>query len=239
MKAVWLGIFSLLLVLGLSSPARAQIPVTDGGSLAQQISAHLETLARWKSQLDLALSTAESMKRQYDSITGIRNLGDVFNNPYLRSYLPPEWQKVYDQTKALGYGGLSGSGARAYAEYRAFDACAKFKAKDERTTCEARAVKAAIDKGYAFDAFLLASKRIFQIDKLMAAINGTKDPKEIAELQGRIGAEQAMIGAEQTKLELYKSVAAAEDAALEQRARELEARTWAKREFVEVAPLTF
>ncbi len=45
----------------------------------------------------------------------------------------------------------------------------------------------------------------------MAKINGTPDPKAIAELQGRIAAEQAMIQNEQTKLQMYQMVAAAED----------------------------
>jgi len=58
----------------------------------------------------------------------------------------------------------------------------------------------------------------------MRQINQTKDPKAIAELQGRIAAEQAMIQNEQTKLQMYQMVAAAEDRLQQQRRKEINAK---------------
>src|SRR5690606_40657057 len=52
-----------------------------------------------------------------------------------------------------------------------------------------------------------AKSRIEQIDQLMAKIDQTPDPKAIAELQGRLTAEQALIQNEQTKLQMYQMVA--------------------------------
>ncbi|MPN49131.1 Type IV secretion system protein virB5 [bioreactor metagenome] len=73
----------------------------------------------------------------------------------------------------------------------------------------------------------------------MAKINDTPDPKAIAELQGRIAAEQAMIQNEQTKLQLYAMVAQAEDKIQQQQQRELQARTWAARKGIQATPITF
>ncbi|KDP89763.1 hypothetical protein W824_15140 [Clavibacter cf. michiganensis LMG 26808] len=72
-----------------------------------------------------------------------------------------------------------------------------------------------------------------QIDQLMAKINDTPDPKAIAELQGRIAAEQAMIQNEQTKLQMYQMVAAAEDRLQQQRQRELNAKANARRGWIQ------
>lgn len=46
--------------------------------------------------------------------------------------------------------------------------------------------------------------RFAQIQSLMVAINNTNDPKSIAELNGRIQAEQAMIANEQKEAELVR-----------------------------------
>ena len=92
-------------------------------------------------------------------------------------------------------------------------------------------MKGAQDKGFALDAYNAAKSRINQIDQLMQKINQTQDPKAIAELQARIGAEQANIQNEQTKLQMYSMVAAAEDRVQKQRQREINAQVVDKRSY--------
>jgi len=229
--------FSVSLVLAagiaMSSVAFAQIPVTDGASIAQQVAAQVETIAKWKMQYDQMTSQINQMKQQYESLTGSRNLGQILNNSALRDYLPNDWQGVYDAVKSGGYSGLSGRALSIYEGNKAFDACAHFKVADQRTACEAQAVKSAQDKAFALDAYDKAKSRLTQIDQLMAKINDTPDPKAIAELQGRIAAEQAMIQNEQTKLQMYQMVAAAEDRLQEQRQRELNAKAGARRGWIQ------
>ncbi|EFB0286291.1 MULTISPECIES: P-type DNA transfer protein VirB5 [Xanthomonas] len=229
--------FSVSLVLAagiaMSSAAFAQIPVTDGASIAQQVAAQVETIAKWKMQYDQMTSQINQMKQQYESLTGSRNLGQILNNSALRDYLPNDWQGVYDAVKSGGYSGLSGRALSIYEGNKAFDACAHFKVADQRTACEAQAVKGAQDKAFALDAYDKAKSRLTQIDQLMAKINDTPDPKAIAELQGRIAAEQAMIQNEQTKLQMYQMVAAAEDRLQEQRQRELNAKAGARRGWIQ------
>ncbi|HGX6067293.1 TPA: P-type DNA transfer protein VirB5 [Salmonella enterica subsp. enterica serovar Infantis] len=226
---------SLVLAAGIavSSAAFAQIPVTDGASIAQQVAAQAETIAKWKMQYDQMTSQINQMKQQYESLTGSRNLGQILNNSALRDYLPNDWQGVYDAVKSGGYSGLSGRAQSIYEANKAFDACMVFKLVDQRTACEAQAVKGAQDKAFALDAYDKAKSRLTQIDQLMAKINDTPDPKAIAELQGRIAAEQAMIQNEQTKLQMYQMVAAAEDRLQEQRQRELNAKAGARRGWIQ------
>lgn len=215
----------------LGNLAHAQIPVTDGASIANSIQQQIETMAKWKMQYDQMVSQIDQMKQQYQSLTGSRGLGQIMNNPALRDYLPSDWQGVYDSVKTGGYSGLSGRAVSIYESNKVYDACAGFADSQQRTHCEARAVKGAQDKAFALDAYDKAKSRLNQIDQLMAKINDTPDPKAIAELQGRIAAEQAMIQNEQTKLQMYQMVAAAEDRLQQQRQLEINAKVLDKRDY--------
>lgn len=236
MKRIFLGVAMSALI---SSTAFAQIPVTDGASIGQQIAAQVETIAKWKIQYDQMMNQIDQAKQQFDSMNGSRGLGNIMNDPKFRDYLPADWQGVYDSVRNGGYNGLSGRGQTVYNANKIFDSCATISVLEQRTACEARAVKASQDKGFALDAYDAAKGRINQIDQLMNKINQTQDPKAIAELQGRIAAEQANIQNEQTKLQLYAMVAAAEEKVQTQRQREIQAKTWNAKKGIAVQPLTF
>ncbi|AWQ03656.1 P-type DNA transfer protein VirB5 [Bordetella bronchiseptica] len=217
---------SCILAVGIaaSSAAFAQIPVTDGASIAKSVENQIETMAKWKMQHDQMVSQIDQMKQQYAAVTGARGMGELFNNPQLRDYLPQDWQGVYDSVKSGGYAGLSGRAESIYNDNKVYDACAGLSSMEQRVNCEAQAVKGAQDKAFSLDAYDAAKNRLNQIDQLMRQINQTQDPKSIAELQGRIAAEQAMIQNEQTKLQMYQMVAAAEDRLQQQRRKEINAK---------------
>lgn len=227
---------SLGLAALLVSTAQAQIPVTVTSQAMDSpmtLAEFAANTARWAQQVEQMKMQIDQMRQQYSSITGSRGLGTIMNNPALRDYLPKDWQGVYDAVKNGGYDGLSGRGAQIYADNKLFDSCAFIKADDAKKVCEARAVKPSQDKAAALDAYDAAKGRLAQIDQLMGKINDTQDPKAIAELQARIGAEQAMIQAEQTKLHLYQMVAQAEEKVQAQRQRELNAKAGARRGWVQ------
>ncbi|MEN5253480.1 P-type DNA transfer protein VirB5 [Alcaligenes aquatilis] len=224
---------SLVLI---SSPALAQIPVTDGAAIKTSVQQQVETMAKWKLQYDQMVSQIDQMKQEYQSITGVRGLGDVLNNPALRDYLPDDWQGVYDSVKSGGYAGLSGRAGQVYNDNKIYDTCVNHTNEQSRISCEAQAVKGAQDKAFALDAYDKAKERLGQIDSLMQEINRTQDPKSIAELQGRIAAEQALIQNEQTKLQMYSMVASAEDRLQQQRQREINAKVLANREYTKHQP---
>lgn len=235
--------FSVSLILAggmfVSSAVFAQIPVTDVASIGTQVTNQIETIAKWKLQYDQMMGQIEQAKQQYESLTGSRGLGNIMNNPAMRDYLPGDWQAVYDSVRNGGYSGLSGTGKSVYDANKIYDACGHLTIAQQRTSCEAQAVKGAQDKGFALDAYNAAKSRISQIDQLMAKINDTQDPKAIAELQGRIAAEQANIQNEQTKLQMYAMVAAAEDRVQQQRQAEINAKANARRGWVQPRTVTF
>lgn len=224
---------SLVLI---SSQALAQIPVTDGAAIKTSVQQQVETMAKWKLQYDQMVSQIDQMKQEYQSITGVRGLGDVLNNPALRDYLPDDWQGVYDNVKSGGYAGLSGRAGQVYNDNKIYDTCVNHTNEQSRISCEAQAVKGAQDKAFALDAYDKAKERLGQIDALMQEINRTQDSKSIAELQGRIAAEQALIQNEQTKLQMYSMVASAEDRLQQQRQLEINAKVLANREYTKHQP---
>jgi len=235
MKKILIG---LSLSACFAMPASAQLSTIVVGDIPSTLN-QIQTMAQWANQYQQMVSQLTQMEKQFNSLNGNRGLGQYMNNPALRDYLPADWQKVYDSVRAGGYAGLSGSGKAVYDANKIYDACTYITDDAQRGACQARAMKPSQDKAFASDAYQAAKARIDQIDGLMAKINDTQDPKAIAELQARIAAEQANIQNEQTKLQLYAMMAAAEDKVQAQRQRELNARTWAARGSIKVNPLTF
>lgn len=238
MKKILMGTL-VAAAFGATTPSYAQIPVTDAASIATDVMNHVENIAKSVEQISQLKSQLDQMQRQYQALTGSRNLGAILNDPRFKSYLPSDWQTIYDSVRTGGYAGLSGTARAVYAETRKFDACERIKIADEQIACQARAVKAAQDKAFAVDAFDRSKERLTQIEQIMGRINTTDDPKAIAELQGRISSEQAMIQNEATKLQMFQMIATAEDRINEQQQREIQARTWSARGGVKVAPMTF
>lgn len=233
-KAVkFLSILSISVAI--APTAYAQIPVTDSAAISKSVQQQIETMAKWKAQYDQMTTSIDQMKAEYQALTGTRNLGDIFNNSQFRDYIPADWQGVYDSVRDGGYSGLSGRAAQVYNENKIFDSCQSL-SDQQRTQCEAMAVKPSQDKAFALEAYDNAKGRLDQINQLMGEINNTQDPKAIAELQGRIAAEQAAIANEETKLQLYKMVADAEDRVQIQRQREINARVLANREYKQRQP---
>lgn len=235
MKKIFMAVTAALAM----NAAHAQIPVTDGASIAQAVANQIETIAKWQLQYEQMMTQIENMEREYKALTGGRGLGTILNDPRYREYLPTEWQGVYDAVRSGGYSGLSGRASSIYNENQIYDTCAHLQVSEQRLTCEAQAVKGAQDKAFALDAYDAARDRLNQIDQLMSRINTTQDPKDIAELQGRIAAEQAMIQNEQTKLQMYSMVAEAEDRIQEQRRVEANAKENARRGWVQPQPVSF
>ena len=234
-----LFIVSIGLFITASTAIAGGIPVIDTVSIADRQVQHVETILKWKMQYDQMTNQINQLKTTYDSMTGNRGMGQIFNNEDLKSYLPNDWQQVYDAVKEGGYEGLSGTAKSVYESNQIFDACASLTVDDQRLACEARAVKPSQDKGFALDAYEKAKNRLNQIDQLMTQIDATTDPKEIAELQARISAEQNMIANEQTKLQLYAMVSEAEERVQQQRKRELNAKANARRGWITPDPIEF
>lgn len=238
MKRVVLSIVTAL-TIGSSAVVFAQIPVTDIAQNTQTAMNQVANIAQYMEQVVQLKTQVQQQMQQYKALTGSRNMGDIFNDPKYRQYLPADWQNVYDSVRTGGYSGLSGTAQTVYDKNRVYDACQYMQNSAQQSACQASAVKPSIDQGMALDGYTAATSRLDQIEQLGKQINATDDPKAIAELQGRIATEQAAINNEQTKLQLYQMVADAQDKIQEQRENELNAKTWAARGGISAKAPTF
>ncbi|MDR0564682.1 MAG: P-type DNA transfer protein VirB5 [Azoarcus sp.] len=208
------------LALALPLPALATgIPVIDGLAQGTRVINHVEDIAKYVEQIAELKAQYDALVAQYNAITGSRNLGDILNNPALREYMPEDWQGGFDSLKD-GYNGLSGQAKSIYDKYKVFDSCGSASGAAGKAQCYSRALKGAQDKANWTKAYDSAKSRIGQIESLMQKINTTKDAKAIAELQGRIQAEQALLQNQQAMLDLAARISAAEDRMMEQQRRE-------------------
>lgn len=213
-------LFGLALAFMGASAANAQgIPVIDAANLTQS----LQQVIAWGQQAEQMKSQITQMETEYNAISGTRSLGSLFNNPALQNYLPSNWQSVYSQVKSGGYGGLTAAAQtlrNASTTYNCQDQNRTGWASSDTSLCNRSLNKSFQDKAYMQQAYQSGLDRMTQIQQLIGQINSTSDPKGIAEVQARIAGEQAALNDEQTKLNLYKELAATEDKLIQQQAHE-------------------
>ncbi|MGM3412458.1 P-type DNA transfer protein VirB5 [Ralstonia sp. R-29] len=192
----------------LSTANATGIPVLDVSNLGQAVL----MVQNLKAQID-------QLKSEYEALTGNRGLGTILNDPRLRSYLPDQWQAVYDHVKSGNLQGISNAalqiaasegltGASTAGQQRYYDVIAA-------------------NKAMAMQAYNATLARLNNIQALMQQSNLTQDPAAKADLQNRWSAEYTMVQNEQTRLNLMSQLQQSElRLAEEQRERE------AKREFL-------
>jgi type IV secretion system protein VirB5 len=208
LKRAVLGLCFGLGLLGSGSNAFAQgIPVYDNAQVLQAIQQLLQLQQQY-----------QQMQQEYSSLTGVRGFGDLLNNPALRSYLPQNWQTVYDSIKTGGFNSLT-SDAQAIRNGIAIYNC------DGRTgaslqVCQQQAYKPAQDKAYMQESYTTALSRVNDMQSLINQISATNDPKGIAELQARLQGEQVAVQNEKVKLDLFKMLSDADDKLTQQQLRE-------------------
>ena len=200
---------ALLVGMLLSFGAGAQIPVTDAALNIQTQTNQTANFAKYVEQVTQLKNQLEQAKKQYEALTGVRGLGDLFNNPALRQYLPKDWTGLYDAVQGGDVAGISGrvqdiidknnSGSIA-------SMSADVRARQQRL--------GAVNKATGLAGFEAAMQRADQIQSLIGQINGTSDPKAIAELQARIAGEQAQVANEIAKLQLVSMLQQAEEKAI-------------------------
>ena len=187
-----------------SVTSQAGIPVTDIGAATQRAKNFLQEMAEMGKQLTEMKAQLDQAKKQYQALTGSRNLGEIMNNPAIRSALPADWQKVYDNIQRGGYKGLDGTAAAIADAAGLVNKCQNLTNEKSKKSCESQAVQTAQAKSHLNKTFEAAELRLKQIEGLMGQINSATDPKAIADLQARIQIEQAKIQNEQTRIQMYK-----------------------------------
>jgi type IV secretion system protein VirB5 len=194
---------------------RAQgIPVIDVANLVQTILQVLNDVTEISNQVQ----QIQQLQTQVDSINGIRNLGQVFNNPMLKNYVPAEAYTYLNAVNTSGYSGLNAT-AKALRDAGMVYNCMDL-AGGARTDCQAALAQPYQQKGLLQDAMKSASGRLSQINALMDQINGTSDQKAIQEVQARIGAENALLAHEVSQVQMLQGMADSEERIARSRERE-------------------
>lgn len=199
-------LFSFVLAaasVGAACSAHAQWTVIDPAHIAQTI----QVVEQMKIEVD-------QMRKQYAAITGNRNFGQILNSPALRNYLPEQWQSIYDQVKSGSLPGIT----NAAQQILTAEGISGGTAAQQRYNNTVAA-----NKAMAMQAYQATFNRLNNIQALMRQSNLTDDAAAKADLANRIGAEQAMIQNEQTRLQLMANLQQAEEK-LAERARDAEFR---------------
>lgn len=201
-------------LLSLASASFAGVPVSIVASVPDTIN-QIATMQKWVTQLQQMKTQVDQMKAQYESLTGARGLGQIMNNPALRTYLPDQWTGIYDKVKGGSLAGIS-SVASSIATAEGFDPNATGATKRQNEIMAA-------NKAMTMRAYDQTLARLNNIQSLMEQADATQDVKAAADLNNRVAAENAMIQNEQIRLNLAAQLQAAETKLADaQRAREFD-----------------
>lgn len=205
---------SVALAAGVGSASAQGIPVIDVANLVQTVQQVMNDITAINNQVQ----QISQLQAQVNSLNGVRNLGNVFNNPTLMNYVPAQAFTKFNALSVSGYGGLTSTGKSLR------DGAMVYNCMDlsgaARTRCQARLAQPYQQKGLIQDAMTAASGRLAQIQALMNQINATNDQKSIQEIQARIGAEGALLSHEVSQLQMVQGMADSEERIERSRDRE-------------------
>jgi type IV secretion system protein VirB5 len=190
--------------------AQAIIPVTDVGAIIQLI----QQVEYWKLQIEAMKAQLDQLHATFDALTGPRGM-EVLAGMTVeqRNYLPPEAQALLALANGGG-GGYAGIAAQVAALIKS-----QAIVSDERLAGMSEGDRAVIERGRSAAALIQVvsqtayqhtSERFAALQGLIDAIATAPDAKAIADLQARIGAEEAMLQNEQNKLQMVASIAQAQ-----------------------------
>ena len=205
---------ALALVLGGAATRAQGIPVIDAANLVQTMQQVVNDIT----EIDNQVQQITQLQSQLASINGLRSLGNVFNNPLLKNYVPAEAFTVLNSVDTSGYSALTGT-AKALRNASMVYNCSDLSGA-ARTTCQATLAQPYQQKGLLQDAMKSAAGRLSQISALMGQIDATTDQKAVLEIQARIGAENALLAHETTQIQMLQGMADSEERIARSRDRE-------------------
>ncbi len=215
MKHLRLKVAAAVLISFGATHARATgIPVIDVANLFQAVQQVINDIT----QINNQIQQIRQLQTQIESINGIRNLGDIFNNPLLKNYVPAEAYTLVNAVNTSGYDGLNAT-AKVLRDVNLLYNCLD-RSGDARTDCQATLAQPYQQKGLLQDAMKSAALRLEQIQSLMTQINATPDQKSVLELQARIGAENALLAHETSQIQMLQGMADSEERIARSRERE-------------------
>ena len=213
-----ISILSAVALLGLAPAAHAQFAVIDVASVAQLVK-EVQTAAQ---ELQTAQNELAQARQSYQSLTGTRGMQNLLSGTN-RNYLPTDLTSLEATLSGSGgtYGALASSVQTAMNTNAVLSptTLAALSAS-ERNAIVAQRQAVALQQGISSQALANSSGRFAQVQQLISTIGSAQDPKAILDLQARVSAEQGMLEAEQTKLQVLYQSLRAQQAAEEQASRE-------------------
>jgi type IV secretion system protein VirB5 len=192
------------------------IPVIDGANLAQNI----QTVLAWGKQFQQMQSQLGQMEQQYKSLSGVRGMADLVNNPTLRNYMPSEYSQILNNTNSPSISGAMNS-IKAASKIIGLDETKISPDSDTGKAFSKQQDLNATMRAVGEEGYRQASKRFSDIQKLLDKVNDTPDQKDVLDLQARIQAEQVMMQNEQNKLNTMTYLAQVQRDQQQQTAREI------------------
>ena len=215
MRAILAFCLAFFLAGSATSVSAQGIPVIDAANLAQT----LQQVVHDITQIENQVRQITQLQSQLENISGARKLGQIFNSPLLRNYVPPQAFAVLNAVDAAGYGKLSAT-AKALRDAAMVYNCLDRPEGATRQQCQAALALPYQHKGLLQDAMTSAAGRLGQIDALMKQVDATTDQKAVLEIQARIDAESALLAHEASQVQLLQAMADSEERIARSRDRE-------------------
>lgn len=209
----------LIATLAIAAPAaHAQFAVIDVAAVTQLVT----EVQNLQQALTVARDHLQEAQAQLRSMTGDRGMEQLLAGTN-RNYLPSDWGQLtaaLDRTSSA-YAALSAAMQQALTE----DAVLSPQqlatlSPDGQQQVAADRQTAAMLQAVSRQALANASGRFADLQQLIGAIGTATDQKGILDLNARIGAEQAMLEDEQTKLAMLVAAAEAQRWSDEEQERE-------------------
>lgn len=208
-------VFALVMV---APAAHAQFAVIDVAAVTQLVT----EVQNLEQALTVARNQLAEADTQLRSMTGDRGMEQLLMGEN-RNYLPADWGQLTATLNDTGspYTALSTGIKQALTEDTVLTApqFARLSPDGQRQLAADRGT-AALLQAVSRQALANASSRFADLQQLINAIGTAGDQKGILDLDARIGAEQAMLENEQTKLAMLVAAAEAQRWADEERDRE-------------------
>jgi len=234
MKSLKAMLASLALMLSVGS-AHAGIPVFDGMNFAQAV----QQVLSWAQQYEQMADSIQQLRNQYaqlqttyNSMTGNRGLGTILNGAVdqaARRYLPSEGGQLGQLASGgvAGYGSLQSTIAGFKATVSSMPTDTFAAGTNAASALAAKIESLATQKALGQAAYTSAAQRTSDLENMISTIGVADDPKAIAELQARLGAQQALVANENAKLQAMAYMQQAEEQQARQRAAEVIAK-WSR-----------
>ena len=213
-----LSITALVLFFLVTPAAHAQFAVIDVAAVTQLVT----QVQNLEQELTVAREHLAEAQTQLRSMTGDRGMEQLLAGTN-RNYLPGDWGQLTAAAADIspGYATFSAAIQQALGEDAVLTAQQlDTLSPDGRQQLAADRSTAALLQAVSRQALANASGRFADLQQLIDSIGTASDQKSILDLSARIGAEQAMLENEQTKLLMVVAAADAQRLAGEEQDRE-------------------